>query len=170
MGAATTLYRHFDWRGRLLYVGISYDALRRANEHFKDKSWAKDVARFEVQHFGSREAAVAAEKAAIACERPLYNVASVPRQRGLRLQPVRPERPPKSERKAVDRAAPSPRPPRRTLPGVQLDLAQHMRDVESAILIEALSQHRGNRTAAGRRLGLSLRQMRYRMDKLGVTA
>lgn len=53
---------------------------------------------------------------------------------------------------------------------VELDLAAHMAKVERSVLIEALRQHRGNRTAAGKRLGLSLRQMRYRMAKLGVTA
>jgi two-component system, NtrC family, response regulator PilR len=33
-----------------------------------------------------------------------------------------------------------------------------------------LAEHRYNRTAAGASLGLSLRQMRYRMARLGVGA
>ena len=40
--------------------------------------------------------------------------------------------------------------------------------VERDILVRALEQHRFNRTAAGASLGLSLRQMRYRMARLGV--
>ena len=41
-------------------------------------------------------------------------------------------------------------------------------EVERDILVRALEQHRFNRTAAGASLGLSLRQMRYRMARLGV--
>ena len=41
-------------------------------------------------------------------------------------------------------------------------------DIERDILVRALEQHRFNRTAAGASLGLSLRQMRYRMARLGV--
>src|SRR6185295_19149293 len=39
------------------------------------------------------------------------------------------------------------------------DLARHLDEVERAILVRALEQHGFNRTAAGARLGLSLRQM-----------
>jgi two-component system response regulator PilR (NtrC family) len=48
------------------------------------------------------------------------------------------------------------------------DLARHLDDVERDILERALERHRYNRTAAGASLGLSLRQMRYRMARLGV--
>lgn len=51
------------------------------------------------------------------------------------------------------------------LPG---DLVGHLDQVEREILILALEKHRLNRTAAGASLGLSLRQMRYRMARLGV--
>ena len=40
--------------------------------------------------------------------------------------------------------------------------------MERDILVRALEQHRYNRTAAGVSLGLSLRQIRYRMARLGV--
>jgi two-component system, NtrC family, response regulator PilR len=49
------------------------------------------------------------------------------------------------------------------------DLARHLDDVERAILVRALELHGFNRTAAGSSLGLSLRQMRYRMARLGIT-
>jgi two-component system response regulator PilR (NtrC family) len=48
------------------------------------------------------------------------------------------------------------------------DLVAFLDDVERDILVRALERHRFNRTAAGASLGLSLRQMRYRMARLGV--
>jgi two-component system response regulator PilR (NtrC family) len=48
------------------------------------------------------------------------------------------------------------------------DLAGYLDHIEQDILIRALEKHRLNRTAAGASLGLSLRQMRYRMGRLGV--
>jgi two-component system, NtrC family, response regulator PilR len=49
------------------------------------------------------------------------------------------------------------------------DLALYLDEVEKNILLRALERHRFNRTAAGASLGLSLRQIRYRMARLGVT-
>ena len=48
------------------------------------------------------------------------------------------------------------------------DLARYLDEVERDILVRALEHHRYNRTAAGISLGLSLRQMRYRMARLNV--
>ena len=48
------------------------------------------------------------------------------------------------------------------------NLEDYLDAVERDILIRALERHRFNRTAAGASLGLSLRQMRYRMARLGV--
>ncbi|MEP6739734.1 MAG: sigma-54 dependent transcriptional regulator [Caldimonas sp.] len=48
------------------------------------------------------------------------------------------------------------------------DLAKYLDEVERDILVRALEHHRFNRTAAGISLGLSLRQMRYRMARLNV--
>ncbi|MBL8348034.1 MAG: sigma-54-dependent Fis family transcriptional regulator [Rubrivivax sp.] len=64
-------------------------------------------------------------------------------------------------------AEPQPRAPSAPLPK---DLAAHLDGVERDILERALAAHRYNRTAAGASLGLSLRQMRYRMARLGVLA
>ncbi len=50
------------------------------------------------------------------------------------------------------------------------DLAAYLDAVEREILERALDRHRYNRTAAGASLGLSLRQMRYRMARLGIGA
>jgi two-component system response regulator PilR (NtrC family) len=51
---------------------------------------------------------------------------------------------------------------------VPADLVTHLDQIERDILVQALEQHRLNRTAAGAAMGLSLRQMRYRMARLGV--
>src|SRR5262249_22725968 len=54
-----------------------------------------------------------------------------------------------------------------TLPDeLPTDLARYLDEVERAILLRALEQHRFNRTAAAASLGLSLRQIRYRMARL----
>jgi two-component system response regulator PilR (NtrC family) len=48
------------------------------------------------------------------------------------------------------------------------DLASYLDEVERAVLVRALERHRFNRTAAGSSMGLTLRQMRYRMARLGI--
>jgi two-component system response regulator PilR (NtrC family) len=48
------------------------------------------------------------------------------------------------------------------------NLETYLDNVEREILIRALERHRYNRTAAGASLGLSLRQMRYRMARLSI--
>ena len=50
------------------------------------------------------------------------------------------------------------------------NLVAHLDAIEREILQRSLELHRFNRTAAGASLGLSLRQMRYRMARLGVFA
>jgi len=59
-------------------------------------------------------------------------------------------------------------PPPASAPSLPSDLVAHLDEVERDILARALERHRYNRTAAGASLGLSLRQMRYRMARLGV--
>jgi two-component system response regulator PilR (NtrC family) len=49
------------------------------------------------------------------------------------------------------------------------DLVAYLDEVERGMLVRALGRHGFNRTAAGASLGLSLRQMRYRMARLGIT-
>ena len=49
------------------------------------------------------------------------------------------------------------------------DLDTYLDEVEKQILLRALEQLRNNRTAAGASLGLSLRQMRYRMARLEIS-
>ena len=53
-------------------------------------------------------------------------------------------------------------------PALPHDLVAHLDAVERDIITRALERHRFNRTVAGAGLGLSLRQMRYRMARLGI--
>jgi hypothetical protein len=70
------LYRCYAEEGRLLCVGISFDT----GDHLP-ASWLREVATVRVEHFATREEAVAAARAAIVCEAPLYNVTLPPGDR-----------------------------------------------------------------------------------------
>jgi len=59
-------------------------------------------------------------------------------------------------------------PPSPAAEALPASLEAYLDSVERAILEQALARHRFNRTAAGASLGLSLRQMRYRMARLGI--
>jgi two-component system response regulator PilR (NtrC family) len=65
---------------------------------------------------------------------------------------------------------PSPAAPASVPAALPADLQEYLDGVERDILLRALERYRYNRTAAGASMGLSLRQMRYRMARLGVTA
>lgn len=80
-------------------------------------------------------------------------------QAAVPLEPVHLPPPPDS---------PPPAPARRASDALPSDLAAYLDTVERDILVRALERHRFNRTAAGASLGLSLRQMRYRMARLGI--
>lgn len=70
----TTLYRYFDTDGRLLYVGISGNNLKRQSQHKKNSEWFSQAATAKFEHFSNRQAALAAEKQAIQTEKPIYNL------------------------------------------------------------------------------------------------
>lgn len=72
---STDLYRFYDDADRLLYVGISLNAAKRASEHRKDKPWWNEVHRMEVEHLtADRHSAEQIEKSAIVNEQPIYNI------------------------------------------------------------------------------------------------
>ena len=48
------------------------------------------------------------------------------------------------------------------------NLGDHVEDVQRQAIVEALEKTRYNKTAAARLLGLSFRQLRYRIKKLGI--
>ena len=70
----TNLYRHFAGDGRLLYVGISLNAIIRLAAHRTRSSWFDEIVRVEVERHPTRQAALAAELAAIRNEKPLHNI------------------------------------------------------------------------------------------------
>lgn len=70
----TALYRFYAKDGRLLYVGITDSVKVRFKQHAAEKSWWGDVARKTVAWFQTRDAALAAESAAIRNERPIHNI------------------------------------------------------------------------------------------------
>jgi two-component system response regulator PilR (NtrC family) len=53
-------------------------------------------------------------------------------------------------------------------PGLPLDLSDYLDQIERHLLLQALRRTRFNRTAAAQLLGLNLRQIRYRMERLQV--
>lgn len=78
----TQLYRHFGRDGALLYVGISLFSVYRLAQHINGSHWADRITTISIERFASREAAFRAETAAIVNERPLFNIAKVPRPAG----------------------------------------------------------------------------------------
>lgn len=68
------VYRQFNRKGKLLYVGSTSDVMRRTSEHGRNKDWFHEVHHITVEHYATREQAYWAEEIAIKNERPLYNV------------------------------------------------------------------------------------------------
>jgi len=69
----TSLYRHFDAAGALLYVGIAKEPDKRAEQHRYHSPWFRFVATTDVKWHPTRESAAEAERAAIETERPIFN-------------------------------------------------------------------------------------------------
>ena len=68
------LYRHFNSKGDLLYVGISLSAFNRLAQHRDHSHWFNDIERVELEAHETRCAALAAERRAIETEHPLHNI------------------------------------------------------------------------------------------------
>ncbi len=68
-----TLYRFFDDKSVLLYVGISINAYNRAKQHKADKEWWPDVVQITLEKHPDRQSVELREKQVIAAESPLYN-------------------------------------------------------------------------------------------------
>lgn len=70
----TMVYRMFDKNQTLLYVGITNNWKNRLHQHRQDKWWLGDVHEVTFEQFATRDDALRAEKDAIECEGPAYNV------------------------------------------------------------------------------------------------
>lgn len=80
------LYRHFDARGELLYVGITDDPARRWLQHVESSAWSVFVATSYLTGLACREEAAAAERIAIRTEQPIFNVARSGRRAAARVR------------------------------------------------------------------------------------
>lgn len=69
----TSVYRYYDDKGTLIYVGITGRGVSRNTEHNKDKNWWRWVSRQKVEHFETREEAHAREVEIIQQCRPPFN-------------------------------------------------------------------------------------------------
>jgi len=67
------LYRHYDYQGDLLYVGLSNSPLERQRKHRDGSHWAAMVCTITIEPFAAREDAIAAEQLAIETEFPKHN-------------------------------------------------------------------------------------------------
>ena len=88
MSKPTTLYRIYDSDDKLLYVGITCRPIERLKEHRREKEGWPDYVRVDLEIFPDREAALAAEEAAIAAENPEWNLVVGP-GRPTRRHPTR---------------------------------------------------------------------------------
>lgn len=68
-----TLYRHYNCKGILLYVGVSGKLIKRTKEH-TEKVWFKEISHITVQHFNWQKELFDAERKAIYEECPLHNI------------------------------------------------------------------------------------------------
>jgi len=68
------LYRMWDAKEELIYIGISRSAMVRLSQHQQTKEWAAEVHNITLEYFDSRELCKLAETKAIKSEKPKYNI------------------------------------------------------------------------------------------------
>lgn len=87
----TTLYRAYDDRDRLLYVGISDGEFIRLAQHEANSPWTVYAVKVTLARYTLRADAEAAEQAAIAGEDPVWNVRGRPTARFLQWMAAYPD-------------------------------------------------------------------------------
>jgi len=70
----TSLYRHFEKDGTLLYVGISLNHVVRLSQHKAASPWFEKIATVTIEQFETRAEALKAETKAVVKEKPLHNI------------------------------------------------------------------------------------------------
>lgn len=79
-----SVYKYYDAQGTLLYIGYTKRGASRNIEHAKAKEWWPFVARQDVSHFDTCEAALEFERKTIGKYRPPFNKHHNPSHRELR--------------------------------------------------------------------------------------
>lgn len=69
----TSVYKYYDKRDMLIYVGITSRAMKRNTEHNLTKQWWPHVVRQDVEHYPTRARALAQEKRLIQKHLPPFN-------------------------------------------------------------------------------------------------
>jgi hypothetical protein len=85
------LYRHFDKKGTLLYVGVSLNPIHRTQTHVFVSEWAKLISKITIEKCRTRASALRKEAAAIRNENPIHNKAhkkKIVKQEPIRIFPV----------------------------------------------------------------------------------
>jgi hypothetical protein len=75
----TALYRFFNKKGELIYVGISVDPLSRWMTHATYKAWWSEVTEKTTEWYDTTPLAADAERIVIRRDRPKYNKRGKPR-------------------------------------------------------------------------------------------
>ena len=88
----TSLYRHFNAEGGLLYVGISLNTIARLVAHQKSSEWFGDIASITIEKFEDRDTADAAEITAIKAEAPKFNRRHVAERTATVIKPPKRKR------------------------------------------------------------------------------
>lgn len=70
----TTVYRLYDDRDQLLYVGIADHWPSRMKQHSREKPWWSQVCATKLEHHSDRDAAARREVEVIRTEHPRHNV------------------------------------------------------------------------------------------------
>lgn len=83
--SATTVYQYFAASGALIYVGITDRGVRRLHEHADSKPWWEIATGCTLEHFETREQALAREEQLIRRYCPPYNYQHNP-ERALPLK------------------------------------------------------------------------------------
>lgn len=70
---STSVYQYYSSSGALLYVGVTDRGVRRLHEHAESKPWWPLTTGSTIEHFETRDEALAREKYLIQTYRPPFN-------------------------------------------------------------------------------------------------
>ena len=76
---SVAVYRAYDHRGNLVYVGVAEDWGRRWYQHSRKKRFFPFVRELHIDWFSTREEALAHEAKLIGEHQPIFNTTGVPK-------------------------------------------------------------------------------------------